>query len=77
MAPEKTQSVLIHAVGPQIHPLDCHPVHEIYSWKSQLRSENTLKKYLSCGWQLPLMFHQDKWSSVNNAVQHIVKAAVV
>ena len=40
-APEKTQSVCVHALGPQTHLLDFHPVCENYAPKSTIRTENT------------------------------------
>ena len=36
---QKTQSVRIHALGSQIHPLDVNSVHEIYAVKSLVRSQ--------------------------------------
>ena len=38
---KKTQSVCIHALGPQIHPLDFNSVRKIYSLKSIVKRENT------------------------------------
>ena len=41
-APEKLHFVRLHALEPQIHPLDFHSVREIYPLKSLVGSENTL-----------------------------------
>ena len=40
--PEKLHFVRLHALEPQIHPLDFHSVREIYPLKSLVGSENTL-----------------------------------
>ena len=46
----KPQSVCIQAIGPHVHPLDFHSVHEIYSFKSVLRYEKIPPRNLLIRW---------------------------
>ena len=65
----------IHALEPQIHPLDFHSVREIYPLKSIVRRENTLEK--SVLWvTMSTDFHRGEQSNMNNAMLHIVEATL-